>query len=257
VSLRVIVVDDEPLAREMIAAQLARWSDLELLHSTGRPREALRLIAADCPDLVFLDIRMPGMSGLEILDTLADARGAADPPFVILVTAFDQHALRAFERHAIDYLLKPFDDERFDRCLRHARERIAASRARDELLTLRSALGGSTRAAGAAPPLRLEVDGRLLVLDPEEVSSVEVADHYLIVSARGTTHLARLPISELEQRLAGRLLRIHRSTLVNPDHVVELASAPQPAVRLRDGRRLPVGRRRLRRVRETLAARRS
>jgi len=248
--LRVIVVDDEPLARKRLRSLLGRHADVEVVRECANGLEAVDAIRADHPDVLFLDVQMPGMSGLEVLDAV----GARAVPAVVFVTAFDQHAVGAFEHHALDYLLKPLDDRRFDATLTRVRERLAqhnASAVTDQLLRLLA-----TRQAPAEgrsePPARSYLS-RIVIKSTGKVSFVEVADvdwieadgDYLRLHAGRTSHLHRWTMTELEQHLDPReFVRIHRSTIVRLARVKQL----EPYIRgeyvvlLHDGTRLKLSR---------------
>ncbi|MGE0556521.1 MAG: LytR/AlgR family response regulator transcription factor, partial [Gemmatimonadales bacterium] len=190
-------------------------------------REAMRAIAELGPDLVFLDVQMPGMDGFEVVERV----GGAMPP-VVFVTAFDQHALRAFDANALDYLLKPIDDERFAVMLGRARQRVAERRL----------------SAGAPAPARLLVRerGRVAFVDPAEVRWVEARGDYVRLHLADRTHLLRETIGALERRLpSDRFVRVHRSALVRASAVagLEQRSSRDWSVVLDDGTRLKLSRR--------------
>jgi two-component system LytT family response regulator len=224
--LRALIADDEPLARKKIKSLLARESDAEVAGECGSGAEAARLIRELDPNLVFLDIEMPELDGLTVLDGLG-----ARAPAVIFVTAYDQYAVRAFEVKALDYLLKPIDRRRFGVALERAREHLRQSE------------------GGAVSPLtRLLVRSgdRLSVLKVDDVDWVEAADNYVKVHAAGETHLLRETLTRLKSRLdPARFLRVHRSTLVNVDRIQSLYPlfhGDQMLV-LRDGTELTLSRR--------------
>lgn len=249
-TLRVAVVDDEPLVREDIVRHLGRRGDVELVGEAGDGAEAIRVLSEKRPDLVFLDIQMPECDGFEVLQALPEG----PPPAVVFVTAYDAYAIRAFDVHAVDYLLKPFDEERLDVALERARGRIAP----------RSPGGGTTGAighdegiedlrplmrelaAGGRTSRRLAVRsrGRIEFLDVDRIDWVEAAGNYARLHVGESTHLYRSTLTELAERFPGRLLRIHRSYLVAPDRVRELRplSGGDALVVLRDGEELRLSR---------------
>ena len=255
--IRVVIVDDEPLARRGIRQLLAAHDDVEVAGEARDGREAVRMLRALEPDLVFLDVQMPELDGfavLRALDTL---------PAVIFVTAFDTFAVRAFELHALDYLVKPLHEARFHQAVARARERLRSREAvelarRLSLLLAAEGKGGAEErvddvAPPPEPPRRLVVAtaGADLVLDVAEIEWIEADDYYAAVHARGRRHLIRESLASLEERLAGsRFVRVHRSALVNLARVREVRSRPgeDPAVVLHDGTRLPLSRRRRRQV---------
>jgi two-component system, LytTR family, response regulator len=239
-TLRVLIVDDEPLARARLRALLEREPDVQVAGESGDGVQAITAVEALRPDLVFLDVQMPALDGFGVLEALGEPL-----PAVVFVTAYDRYALRAFEVHALDYLLKPFDRERFRRAL----ERARATLQRDESLAvnrkLLELLDDVRPTRKAAPRLVVKTAGRVFFLRPEEIDWVEAAGNYVKVHVGREDHLLRETMSALEGRLdADRFVRIHRSTLVNLDRVKEL----QPwfhgdyKVILRDGTELTLSR---------------
>jgi two-component system, LytTR family, response regulator len=205
--------------------------------------EALAAIAAESPDLVFLDIQMPGMSGLELLEALDQEHR----PLVVFVTAFDEHAVKAFELHACDYLLKPFERERFEAALARARARLAAGGRQEMQQQLEAVLGQLGRLSGRFLKRFLVREGdRIRLLEVEKVDWIEAAGNYVRLHARGESHLVRATLSSLEERLDPELfLRIHRSTMVNVRRIHEIHAWFQGEHRvvLEDGTTLLVSRR--------------
>jgi two-component system, LytTR family, response regulator len=195
-----IVVDDEPLARSNLTVLLRRHPAIEILAECGSGVEAPELIRRAKPDLLFLDVQMPECDGFDILELL----GRDVPPAIVFVTAYDQYALRAFEAGALDYLLKPFDDARFDLALNRARERIALAKTRpprSERLVIKNA-------------------GHVEFLKISEIDWIEAADYYACLHVGPRTHMLRRSIAELEQDLdSATFCRIHRSTIVNLNRV--------------------------------------
>jgi two-component system LytT family response regulator len=239
-TLHVLIVDDEPLARSRLRALLEREPDVEVVGESGDGTAAVAAARALRPDLVFLDVQMPALDGFGVLEALGEPL-----PAVVFVTAYDRYALRAFEVHALDYLLKPFDRERFRRAL----ERARAALQRDESLAvnrkLLELLDDVRPGRKAAPRLVVKTAGRVFFLRPEEIDWVEAAGNYVKLHAGREEHLLRETMSALEGRLdADRFVRIHRSALVNLDRVREL----QPwfhgdyKVILRDGTELTLSR---------------
>jgi len=237
-----LIVDDEPLAIERLQILCARTAGVSLVGTATDGAGALRLIEALTPDLLLLDIQMPGMDGMALAGALA---GRASRPALIFVTAFDQHALRAFEVQALDYLLKPFDRARFQKALGRARAHIRqnAGAALDPRLThLLDSLGNRPR-----PTDRVVIKsaGRIMFLRTDEIDWVEAADNYVRLHVGPESHLLRETMGSLETRLdPTKFMRIHRSTVVNIDRLKEL----QPwfhgdyIVTLQDGTRLNLSR---------------
>ncbi len=199
-NISAIIVDDEPLARSNLSVLLRRDPAIEILAECGSGVEAPELIRQAKPKLLFLDVQMPECDGFDVLELL----GRDVPPAVVFVTAYDRYALRAFEAGALDYLLKPFDDARFDLALNRAREKIALAKTR------------------SATPERLVIKnaGHVAFLNVSEIDWIEAADYYACLHAGPRTHMLRRSISELEQDLdPSSFCRIHRSTIVNLDRI--------------------------------------
>lgn len=241
--IRVLVADDEPLAQERLTGLLAAHSDCEVVAVCGDGRSALGAVRAHRPDLVFLDVQMPELDGFGVLREL----GAAAPPAVIFCTAYDQHALRAFEVHALDYLLKPFDDDRFGQALDRARRQLARPAPAGELAARLAALleGARPEPAPASDRLVVKGEGRVVLVRLADIDWVEAADNYVNLHAGKESHLMRETMNNLEQRLdPAKFVRISRSTIVNLDRIREL----QPmfhgdyTVLLRDGTKLSLSR---------------
>ena len=238
--LRALIVDDEPLARERIRALLAQDPDVSLAGECRNGKEAVKAIREERPDLVFLDVQMPGPDAFAVIQEVGPAR----MPAVVFVTAYDRYALKAFDVHAVDYLLKPFDAARFHEALRRARAQIdAAGRAEAERKL--AALIRELSAAAGGERLAVRSAGRVSFVGVDEIDYVEACGNYVRLHCGGERHLMRETLSGLEGRLpARRFARIHRSTLVNLDRIKEL----QPlfhgdwAVVLRSGARLTLSR---------------
>ena len=226
VGIRVLVVDDEPLARSNILHLLRANPEVEILGECDSAARALDAIRTQKPDLVFLDVRMPEYDGFDILEML----GAEAPPAVIFVTAYDQYALKAFDTGALDYLLKPFNNARFDRALERARERIALRRAvpvKMDRVTIKNA-------------------GSVIFLPTTGIDWIEAADYYASLHVCKKTHLLRRSMNDLESDLdPAQFCRIHRSTIVNLDRVRELRfdSDAEYELVLADGTKLRLSRR--------------
>jgi two-component system, LytTR family, response regulator len=199
-NISAIIVDDEPLARSNLSVLLRRDPTIDILAECGSGVEAPELIRHTKPKLLFLDVQMPECDGFDVLELL----GRDVPPAVVFVTAYDRYALRAFEAGALDYLLKPFDDARFDLALTRAREKIALATTRPttpERLVIKNA-------------------GHVAFLNVSEIDWIEAADYYACLHAGPRTHMLRRSISELEQDLdPSSFCRIHRSTIVNLDRI--------------------------------------
>jgi two-component system LytT family response regulator len=217
--IRVLLVDDEPLAREMIREMLKDDSNAEVVAECINGREAIEAIQEHNPDLIFLDVQMPEIGGFEVLEALKSVH----MPHVIFVTAYDQYAVRAFEVHALDYLLKPFDRERFESAWRRASEHILATRngAMDQriLAILEELKAGSKY----LERLVIKSGGRVFFLDTDDIDWIEAEGNYVSVHTGKKSHLLRETISSLEAQLdPKKFLRIHRSSIVKIDRIKEL-----------------------------------
>lgn len=245
--LRVLVVDDEPLARQRIVELLADETDVELVGTARAASEAVRLIRTQKPDLVFLDVQLPGGDGFDVL-------GAADTdlPAVIFVTAYDQYAIRAFEHSAVDYLLKPVVEARFRAAVRRAVERARSADASQLSEQLRDLLGRLY--APATDRLPIWSAGRVVFVDVGDIDWIDAADEHVRLHVDGATHVTRDSMRNMEARLPAGFVRIHRSVIVNTARIREV----QPwfkgdwMVILRDGTKLTSGRTFRRRVRALL-----
>lgn len=239
-AIRAVVADDEPFSRERVAQLLALEGDIELVARCADGVEALEAIRRSQPTVAFLDVRMPGLDGFELLEELGRAR----PPFVVFVTAFDQHAVEAFDVAALDYVVKPVDRDRFRETIARLRERIARGDV-DESSRMRGTL-----AAVVAPPEeheRLVVrSGRgRTVLEPASIDWIAAAGNYLWLHVGASTHLIRGTLSSFCARPGGEgFVRIHRSTLVNLRSVarIEPRGSGDANVILRDGTELAASR---------------
>ena len=218
--IRVLIVDDEPLAREMLREMLEADQDVEIVGERSNGREAVEAIRLQSPDLLFLDVQMPEVGGFEVLEAL----GTGPMPHVIFVTAYDQYAVRAFEVHALDYLLKPFDRERFDLSWQRAKTQIVREKegGRDQriLALLEELKAGSSR---YLERLVIKSGGRIYFLETSEIDWIEAEGNYVSVHSGKKSHLLRETISSLESQLDPRkFLRIHRSSIVRIDRIREL-----------------------------------
>ena len=224
--IRALIVDDEPLARASLRVLLARDPEIELVGECGDGAAALAAARTHAPDLLFLDVQMPELDGFDVLERL----GNSVPPAVVFVTAYDEHALRAFDAGALDYLLKPFDDARFDLALARARQRLAAA------------------ARAPAPPERIAVrSGRQLVLlQVADIDWIAAADYCVDLHVGGRSWSLRRSMAAIEDEFerAG-FCRVHRGAIVNLARVRGLASNAEGETELllADGVRLPVSRR--------------
>jgi two-component system LytT family response regulator len=217
--IRVLLVDDEPLAREMLREMLQNDPEAEIVGESCNGREALEAIRSESPDLIFLDVQMPEVGGFEVLTALQKDK----LPYVIFVTAYDQYAVRAFEVKALDYLLKPFDQERFDLSWKRAKEQLARDRnggTDQRILALLEELKAGNR---YLERLVIKAGGRIYFLDTAEIDWIEAEGNYVSVHSAKKSHLLRETISSLEAQLdPKKFVRIHRSSIVRLDFIQEL-----------------------------------
>jgi two-component system LytT family response regulator len=237
--IRVLIVDDEPIARRGVRLQLKGDPEVEIIGECANGLEAVAAIRKLAPDLVFLDVQMPEMDGFEVIEAV----GVERMPRVIFVTAYDQYTLRAFEVHALDYLLKPFDRDRFLKALNHARSSLERGEFNRQLIRLLD-----DRLAARKPIERLVIKsgGRIYFLNVEEVDWIEAADNYVELHVGSESHLLRETISGLAAKLdPARFLRIRHSTIVNIERVKELRPLfrGEYLIVLRDGTELTSSRR--------------
>jgi two-component system LytT family response regulator len=226
--MKVIIVDDEPAARRALRECCEREGDLEVIGEHGDTTNALAAIAASPPDLLLLDIQIDSLSGIELARTLP--AGAA--PLIVFVTAFDQYALEAFEVSAVDYLLKPFDDERFHRTVARVRARhlAAAGGGRQDALAAALELieGRARMLAGQRPRLLAESGSRMQMLDVAQIEVVEADRNYVRLTVGREVFSTRSTLAQAEKSLQSQpMLRISRSCLVNVTHVREISRTPR------------------------------
>src|SRR2546425_933099 len=218
-SIRALVIDDEPLARQMIREMLEGDSEVEIIGECVDGREAVAAISELVPDLIFLDIQMPELGGFEVLESFK-GKGM---PYIIFATAYDQYAVRAFEVHALDYLLKPFDRERFETAWKRAKTLIRDDRLNQReqhILALLEELKAGPR---YLQRLVVKTEGRVFFLDIDDIHCIEAEGNYVRVYNGQKTYLLRETISGLESQLdPKKFLRIHRSSMVRIDKIKEL-----------------------------------
>jgi two-component system, LytTR family, response regulator len=241
--IRVVVADDEPLARRGVRQLLAPHREMVVVGEGRNGPDTLRVLRELSPDLLFLDIQMPEMDGLEVVR----AYGPERIPPVIFITAHDHFAVQAFETHALDYLVKPLVTARFEAALRHFRDRRELIQAAGMAEQLKALLAEKERhEVRERDRLIVPVPGGSVMLPVTEIDWIEADDYYARIHAGARQYLLREPLSSLESRLdATRFVRIHRSLIVQIDRVRELKHTPgSSSVVLKDGRRMPVSRRR-------------
>jgi two-component system LytT family response regulator len=256
--LRTLIVDDEELARLRLAKLLGKRDDVEVIGECASGADAISFIEQYDPQLVFLDIQMGDLSGFDVVDACRDETEAV----FVFVTAFDRYALRAFDANALDYLLKPFSDERFGLALQRAKERIHEHTFKEYSDRLLSLLQDYKQVAGEAEPqseaaptqvatqaaterLVLKTGGRLIFVDADQVDWIEAEGVYVRLHAGTKSHLLRESLTNVENRLDSRqFIRIHRSTIVNVDRIKEITPHFNGGalVILRDGTQLKLSR---------------
>ncbi|MFC0168630.1 LytR/AlgR family response regulator transcription factor [Pseudoduganella danionis] len=246
--MRIIIVDDEMLARGVVREYLAEHPDVEVVAECANGFEAVKAITELAPDLVFLDIQMPKLDGFEVAEL------AGNKTRYIFATAFDQYAIKAFDFHALDYLLKPFSQQRFDQALAHARANLAASGAAGD-----AAVANMVKEAVA----RQRPLGRVLIRDGakvhvitcDKIDVIEAQDDYVQIRSEGRNYLKNQRMAELEEQLDGeQFMRIHRSWIVNIACVerIEQATRDSYVAVLRDGSKVPVSRSGYQKIRAVL-----
>ncbi|MEZ4648069.1 MAG: LytTR family DNA-binding domain-containing protein [Candidatus Eisenbacteria bacterium] len=244
--LRVLIVDDEPLARDSVRVLLSADVGVDVVGECGNGSDAVEAIRELDPDLVFLDVEMPGMNGFDVLAELTPD----EMPWVVFVTAYSKYAVDAFEVNAVDYVLKPFDDERFAEALSRAKDRVEPGGASGtygaRLLRLLEEHRSNSPGAPRSPRIAIRESGRIYFVAVDEIDWVAGAGNHVEIHAGGTIHLHRTSLGTLEEELGPeRFCRIHRSTLVRIDRVAELRSRARGDydVVLRDGTSLVLSRR--------------
>ena len=237
--VRTVVVDDEPLARERLLKLLRAEPEIEIVGEASNGREAVTLIRESKPSLVFLDVQMPELDGFGVLAELAED----ERPAVVFVTAYDKFALKAFDVHALDYLLKPFDKERFQTALRRALDHLAREKP-EQIHQQLSALLSELRPAPQTDRIAVKTEGRVVFVKAADVDWVEAADNYVSLHVGKESHLLRETMASIEARLPKQFLRISRSTIVNSERIKELQPLfhGEYSVILRDGTKLTLSR---------------
>jgi two-component system LytT family response regulator len=235
-NFKVLIVDDERLSRRRIRRLLTLEPDCEVLGECANGAEAVTALSNSRPDILFLDVQMPELDGFEVIRALTETK-----PLIVFTSAYDDYALRAFEVHAFDYLLKPFDGRRFRESLHRAKARVAQERAGAPDKRLFELVESLSKGRRAPDRLAVRTNGRVVFVKLEEIDWIEASDNYVCLHCGRDTHVLRETMSELEARLdSAQFLRVHRSAIVNLDRIKEL----QPWFRgdyrviLRDGTEL-------------------
>ena len=231
--MTVMIVDDEELARRLLREMLSEHSEIEIVAECANGFEAVKAAAERKPDLMFLDVQMPKLDGFEVLELIGPGMG------VIFVTAYDTYALRAFDVHAVDYLLKPFSKERFEAALTLAENRLG------ENMPPPAVLAATARAPGYLERIVVKDGARVHIIPVARLDFAEAQDDYVCLSSNGKTYLKQQTIASLEESLDPRqFIRIHRSYIVNLDRVIKMEpyTKDSKVAVLNDGKQLPVSR---------------
>ncbi len=250
--ISILIIDDEALARKRIRRLIESEDDISIIGECFSGSDAVECIQEKSPDLIFLDVQMPELNGFEVLEKL----NPDSLPIIIFVTAYDNYALKAFDVHAIDYLLKPFDDERFYLALQRARDQITSTKndtIKQKLLNLLGDLKGSLTQSGNSDVTTLNQNhayldricvksaGSIYFVKTDEIERIKAAGKYLELKVKNQEHLIRQTMNQVESKLdPNQFLRIHRSTIINIDHIKKLQHwhKAQYAVILRNGEQL-------------------
>ncbi|HVH48961.1 MAG TPA: LytTR family DNA-binding domain-containing protein [Sphingomicrobium sp.] len=234
-SIRTVLVDDEPLATQGLRLRLEAHDDIEVVATAANGREAIRAIKTNKPDLVFLDIQMPGFDGFSVIQGLMDV----EPPLFVFVTAYGDHALRAFEAQAVDYLMKPVEEDRLAATLDRVRQRLNEKRSAEDVERLQAALvehapeaaetlaeesGGDAHAANRYEKMiNIKDQGQIFRVDVDTIERIDAAGDYMCIQTGENTLILRETMKDLEKRLdPRRFQRVHRSTIVNLDLVKQV-----------------------------------
>jgi two-component system LytT family response regulator len=239
--IRTLVIDDEPVARSHVIRLLRDEPDIDVVGECANGAEAVNAIEHEAPDLLFLDVQMPELDGFELMRAIGEERS----PAVVFVTAYDEYALRAFEVHAVDYLLKPFSAERFRAALAHARAQLTQRRATTIGQQILDLLPDIRRSVPGRDRLVVKSSGRIYFVRTSDIDWCEAAGNYVRLHVGQQTHLVRDTMSHIEADLdPGQFVRIHRSAIVNVDRIQELQSSfgGEYVVLLRGGTRLTLSR---------------
>ena len=239
--IRTLIVDDEPLARAGLRAALQKDQEIEIVDEARDGQEALEKIRSVRPDLVFLDIQMPELDGFDVLDSLE----SDEIPMVVFVTAYDQYALNAFQVHALDYLLKPYEDERLLEAVDRAKAQMGKKNGSSPIKRVQEMLESTRAERPHVGRIMVRSGGRITFVRVDDVDWIEAQGDYICLHTQGKKHLIREKISDMESQLSPEsFLRIHRSTMVNITRIREMQPMfhGEYAVVLLDGTRLTMSR---------------
>jgi two-component system, LytTR family, response regulator len=239
--IKALIADDEALARKFIRRMLKDDHEIEIVGECSNGREALAMIRKQNPDLVFLDVQMPEMDGFAVLDSIETER----LPEIIFATAYEQYAIRAFELHALDYLLKPFDQTRFKDAIKHAKERFRSERQNEGRIQINALLGSIKTKPQYLDRLMIKAAGRITFLSTDEITWIEADDKYVHLHTGKINPMVRQTLSAMETQLdPKKFRRIHRSAIVNVERIKELQPlfSGEHSILLVDGTKLTLSR---------------
>jgi len=239
--IRTLIADDEALARNFIRRMLKDDHDVEILGECSNGKETVAMIRKENPDLVFLDVQMPEMDGFAVLEAI----GIESLPEIIFATAYEQYAIRAFELHALDYLLKPFDQTRFKEAIKHAKERFRSLRQNDGRMQISALLDSIKNKPQYLERLVIKAGGRITFLRTDEIDWIEADDKYVHLHTSKARPMVRQTLSAMEAQLdPAKFRRVHRSAIVNVERIAELQPlfSGEYSILLQDGTRLTLSR---------------
>jgi two-component system, LytTR family, response regulator len=239
--IRTLIADDEALARKFIRRMLKDDHDVEILGECSNGKETVAMIRKENPDLVFLDVQMPEMDGFAVLEAI----GIESLPEIIFATAYEQYAIRAFELHALDYLLKPFDQTRFKEAIKHAKERFRSLRQNDGRMQISALLDSIKNKPQYLERLVIKAGGRITFLRTDEIDWIEADDKYVHLHTSKARPMVRQTLTAMEAQLdPAKFRRVHRSAIVNVERIAELQPlfSGEYSILLQDGTKLTLSR---------------
>ena len=239
--IRALIADDEALARKFIRRMLKDNHDVEIVGECSNGKDAVAMIRKQNPDVVFLDVQMPEMDGFAVLESI----GVDQLPEIIFTTAYEEYAIRAFELHALDYLLKPFDQARFKDAIQHAKERLRSQRQKDGRLQMSALLESIKNKPQYLERLVIKTGGRITFLSTDEINWIEADDKYVHLHTGKVSPMVRQTLNAMEAQLDPRKFsRIHRSAIVNVERIKELQPlfSGEHSILLEDGTKLTLSR---------------
>src|SRR2546423_4471648 len=239
--IRALIADDEALARKLIRRMLKDDRDLEVIGECSNGKETVAMIRKESPDVVFLDVQMPEMDGFAVLESI----GIERLPEIIFTTAYEQYAIRAFELHALDYLLKPFDQTRFKDAIKYAKERLRSERRNDGRMQISALLENIKNKPQYLERLVIKAGGRITFLRADEINWIEADDKYVHLHTGKARPMVRQTLTAMEAQLdPAKIRRIHRSTIGNVERIAELQPlfSGEYSILLQDGTKLTLSR---------------